>query len=224
MVHRKREDSGPLSADPEMIRRLPRIDGPLQPGRHLALPVPFLPFGVAVDARRRGCRRRRLLGKAAGCLQVGQGQAVPGHLDTDPHRGCGALDLKRHRYNVLGVGKVPRFGGARSFTLAGIPHRLHRLHASRRLGGHVARGGIERGVSGNLLHHLERRPGGQRVGNTGVEAASACWRRAAACRTRHQMLPAAVADQFDVCHIARNRRLGLLQVGRHPNASDDALR
>lgn len=71
--------AGPRRAKPEMLPA--RVDRPLQPGRHLALPAPFLPFGVAVGAHRLGCRRRwRHEGKAAGCLQVGQGQAVPGTL------------------------------------------------------------------------------------------------------------------------------------------------
>lgn len=48
------------------------------------------------------------------------------------------------------------------------PERLHRRHPPRVLGGHVAGGGIERSVAGVLPDRLQRRTGGERVGDVGV--------------------------------------------------------
>lgn len=96
---------------------------------------------------------------------------------------------------------MQRFGGGRSVALVGIPHRLHRFHAPRRLGGHIPCGGIERGVAGILLHHFQRRPGRQRVGNVRVpqQCVLAASSRAAPCGAARRSVPAQATKNPLIC-------------------------
>lgn len=83
-------------------------------GRHGTTPVPDLPVRVAVAHRPRRPDRRGL-SKAAGGLQVDQGQAVLGHLDADPGNRLCALDFDRRGvgeqiWGRAGSGVVPSSG------------------------------------------------------------------------------------------------------------------